>query len=69
MSYSPTLKPCPFCGGQAAYKNINTPYSHGWIGCPKCKAYMNWTTDPRTTVEKWNRRTINAKLDRRDTEA
>ena len=56
------LKPCPFCGGEAAYKAISASqsrlkYSHGYIGCSKCKVYMQWVYEPSGAAKKWNRRT------------
>ena len=50
------LRECPFCGGASELKTVQTPHPHGWVGCTKCKCYMQWQYDPRGTVEKWNRR-------------
>ena len=50
------LKRCPFCGGEATKKTVQTPFQHGWVGCAKCKAYMQWQYDPSGTITKWNRR-------------
>ena len=55
-------KTCPFCGGAGAVKSIRQPTSggksfmRGWVGCPKCGAYMQWTHDPSGAIWKWNRR-------------
>lgn len=28
---------CPHCGGEGTIKIIQMPFSHGWVGCQKCK--------------------------------
>lgn len=50
------LKACPFCGGPGKGKDIPTPFRHGWVGCPECGIYKNWTTTPREAVRIWNTR-------------
>ena len=47
---------CPLCGGDGAMKNIPNPFRHGWVGCPKCSLYMQWSHDPKATIERWNKR-------------
>ena len=55
-------KTCPFCGGAGEIKSIRQPTSggksfmRGWVGCPKCGAYMQWTHDPSGAIRKWNQR-------------
>ena len=50
------LKPCPFCGRPAEVKATHKLYLHGWVGCPVCKVYMQWTNEPTGAMDKWNRR-------------
>lgn len=50
------LKPCPLCGGEAGEKKTFDRFARGWIGCPKCKLYINWQVSDREAREKWNRR-------------
>lgn len=50
------LEDCPLCGGPGKGKNFPTPFRHGWVGCPECGLYINWTQSPREAVRKWNRR-------------
>lgn len=51
------MRKCPFCGGEAQLKEIPKPFRHGWVGCPVCKVYMNWSHSPDGAVKKWDRRT------------
>lgn len=50
------LKNCPHCGKPAQSKTIDKPYRHGWVGCPNCGIYKNWTYSIKEAVEIWNRR-------------
>lgn len=56
------VKPCPFCGGAGEISTSRVPtnggkiYMRGWVGCPKCSVYMQWSHEPSGTVAKWNRR-------------
>ena len=50
------LEDCPFCGGPGKGKDIPTPFRHGWVGCPACGIYKNWTNSPREAVRIWNTR-------------
>ena len=50
------LEACPFCGGPGKGKDIPTPFRHGWVGCPECGIYKNWTQSPREAVRIWNTR-------------
>ena len=60
------LKPCPFCGGKPdeddSTRNRNISYGTGWIGCRKCRVFMDYTHGERgrkLAVEAWNRRADN----------
>lgn len=48
---------CPCCGGPGQVKTVNTPHSHGWVGCCTCGLYIQWNWDPHDALDKWNRRT------------
>ena len=48
---------CPCCGGPGQVKTVNTPHSHGWVGCSTCGLYIQWNWDPHDALDKWNRRT------------
>jgi Lar family restriction alleviation protein len=48
------LKPCPFCGGEAAYR---TALGVCWVTCIKCGTTTNATADEKTAIDRWNQRT------------
>ena len=55
------LRECPCCGkaaqGKAAYNpGRNQGFMRGWVGCPACGLYIQWTHDPSGAIRKWNRR-------------
>jgi Lar family restriction alleviation protein len=61
------LKPCPFCGGKAKYREIeaveiDTPNAGAeYIECTKCGACTNLTFPAmdgvkEIVIEKWNKR-------------
>ena len=57
------LKACPFCGGKAEENNYitNTHMVHGtgWIGCCKCRVFMDYTHGEygrKLAIKAWNRR-------------
>ena len=59
-----TLKPCPFCGGNAEYHSDNGPTGevYGWVGCNQCDA-MSVHCDIRSMqpedthpIDAWNTR-------------
>lgn len=50
------LKPCPFCGGEAAESPFGT-----WIFCKKCGAMSEAAETFGATIRKWNRRLQPAK--------
>ena len=47
---------CPHCGGPGKLKTIAQPYMHGWVGCPECGIYKQWSYDPYQAILKWNQR-------------
>ena len=58
------LKPCPFCGGEAAYHTDSGPTGevYGWVGCNQCDA-MSCHIDVRSMqpeethpIDAWNTR-------------
>lgn len=56
-----TVLKCPFCGGEASIKGSKVQthggsYMRGWVGCPDCGVYIQWTHDAAGAVKKWNRR-------------
>lgn len=51
------LKPCPFCGGEAAQRDFTEPFVNGWVGCQKCHCFINWVKGGKPeAVAVWNRR-------------
>ncbi len=58
------LKPCPFCGGEATTSEKeglqdNWPPGWGFVGCQRCRCYMNWNHGERgkkLAIETWNTR-------------
>lgn len=56
------LLPCPFCGADGVLKRSSVPthggrsFARGWVGCPHCSAYIQWTRDPAAAVRIWNGR-------------
>ena len=53
---SPTIENCPHCGGPGKIKTISGKFAHGWVGCPACKIYKQWTHDPAQAIMMWNMR-------------
>lgn len=55
------LRECPCCGKAAQGKSVYYPgriqgFMRGWVGCPACGLYIQWTHDPSGAIRKWNRR-------------
>lgn len=55
------LRECPCCGkpGQVQgtrHPDVKRGFMHGWVGCPACGLYIQWTHDPAGAIRKWNRR-------------
>lgn len=49
------LEPCKTCGSPAEEKIINTPFSHGWVGCKSCKNIIYWQGKGHmSVVDQWN---------------
>lgn len=59
--YKPTLKSCPFCGGDAEI--INTQPYDFYVRCKICKACSGEFGIENVAIEKWNRRAICFGLD------
>lgn len=61
------LKPCPFCGGEAKTNETagirkENLHGWGWIGCQKCRVFINFIDNirgARQAKEAWNRRADN----------
>lgn len=49
----PTVKKCPFCGGQPKIEGG----MYMWIQCDKCGAHQFAGTDLKKVIESWNDRT------------
>ena len=56
-----TLKPCPFCGGEAVFA-LGEEYrrecgqENDWIICSSCCAESGYFDSPEKAAEAWNRR-------------
>lgn len=53
------LEDCPHCGGKAELKAFRGMFLHGWVGCPECGIYKQWSVSPVEAVKIWNRREDN----------
>lgn len=66
---SEELKNCPFCGGEATTSEKEglqdrQPYGWGWVGCQKCRVFINWSNGDRgkkLAIAAWNKRTCGCK--------
>ena len=47
---------CPHCGGEGQIKTVHKPFTHGWVGCPECRCYIQWNHDSTPAVKTWNAR-------------
>ena len=57
-----TLKPCPFCGGEAVLEDLGRYETNGryFVRCSKCEiAQENLWATKQTAVKRWNRRVNN----------
>lgn len=52
------LLACPCCGGDGYEKKDYTKFPHGWVGCPACHLYINWTHDDSVAIKRWNNRVM-----------
>ena len=51
------LLPCPFCGGEAAVRDIKEPSANGWVGCQRCRCFMDFVNNGKPqALAAWNRR-------------
>ena len=58
---------CPCCGQPGSVKVSNKVVkggalflTQGWVGCPKCGIYKQWTNSPDGAIKVWNRRITDA---------
>ena len=51
------LLPCPFCGSEAAECDIKQPFANGWVGCQRCRCFMDFVKNGKPlAIAAWNRR-------------
>lgn len=51
----PKLARCQTCGADGQEKNVYEPFAHGWVGCKKCRRYVNWVKHGKlTAIKLWN---------------
>mgnify|MGYP003292029536 CR=1 FL=1 len=54
------LKPCPFCGGKAVFREMSWGMSTFYIKCTKCGMQTASNHEPKAKQAKdWNRRVHN----------
>ena len=54
-----TLKPCPFCGGEAKAQTMTFwfgTFDRHTVVCPECNIMIGWYDSEEEAAEKWNRR-------------
>lgn len=57
------LRECPFCGGEAAVCDIKEPSVNGWVGCQRCRCFMDFVKNGKSlAIAAWNRRAQPAEL-------
>ena len=50
------LKNCPFCRAPGQMKTVPGKIPRGWVGCPRCGIFKQWTHDPSGAIRIWNHR-------------
>lgn len=59
----PTLKPCPFCGGNAGVGQCFDDKSYYFINCGECNASTDqlsgWPYTKQQVINAWNKRRVN----------
>ena len=45
MAKHEPLLECPHCGGKSEIKSFSGMFQHGWVGCPVCGIYKNWSDE------------------------
>jgi len=67
-----SLKPCPFCGGEARLKKHQRLEQTWYVQCSKCgirtiystqAPYESWKDAMKCAVNQWNARVENGKID------
>lgn len=51
-----TLKPCPFCGGDAEFERVGTPRQSCIVVCNDCGARLESSDEGDMSGTAWNRR-------------
>ena len=51
-----TINNCPCCGGLGELREFKGMFRHGWVGCPTCGLYKNWSHDPKEAIRIWTKR-------------
>ena len=58
-----SLKPCPFCGGEAELQYGACDYNVWQVICKsqQCNGMAGWDDDPQRATDTWNKRKENEK--------
>ena len=52
-----SLKPCPFCGGEARLYRLEMEYTYyNIVACPDCRVWTRWFASKNDAISAWNTR-------------